>query len=156
MIITSLLTKFHQNPTSRFWEILLTNKQTDRRTKVIAISRFSRDKKRRKSFSLRVFFVKIKCENQMWKQGVKPRGEKVSQTHSPRRKKYWELEAKVKNAIERHQDENTIAFLRAIASLSMSNWTLWINYYKNFACIVPEFSKNSLFSKTTRLFPAKI
>ena len=45
MIITSLLTKFHQNPTSRFWEILLTNKQTNRHTKVIAISRFSRDKK---------------------------------------------------------------------------------------------------------------
>ena len=36
-------------------------------------------------------------------------------------KKYRELEAKVKNAIERHQDENTIAFLRAMASLSMSN-----------------------------------
>ena len=32
MIITSLLTKFHQNPTSRFWEILLTNKQTNRQT----------------------------------------------------------------------------------------------------------------------------
>ena len=47
-----------------------------------------------------------------------------------REKKYRELEAKVKNAIERHQDENTIAFLRAMASLSMSNWTLWINYYK--------------------------
>ena len=44
MIITSLLTKFHQNPTSSLWEILLTNKQTDRHTKVIAISRFSRDK----------------------------------------------------------------------------------------------------------------
>ena len=28
MSITSLLTKFHQNPTSSFWEILLTNKQT--------------------------------------------------------------------------------------------------------------------------------
>ena len=38
-----------------------------------------------------------------------------------RRKKYRELEAKVKNAIERHQHENTIAFLRAMASLSMSN-----------------------------------
>ena len=49
MIITSLLTKFHQNATSRFWEILLTNKQTNkqtnRHTKVIAISRISRDKK---------------------------------------------------------------------------------------------------------------
>ena len=32
MIITSLLTKFHQNPTSSFWEILLTNKQTNRQT----------------------------------------------------------------------------------------------------------------------------
>ena len=32
MIITSLLTKSHQNPTSRFWEILLTNKQTNRQT----------------------------------------------------------------------------------------------------------------------------
>ena len=51
-------------------------------------------------------------------------------TEFSRRKKYRELEAKVKNAIERHQDENTIAFLRAMASLSMSNWTLWINYYK--------------------------
>ena len=39
-IITSLLTKFHQNPTSSLWEILLTNKHT----KVIAISRFSPDK----------------------------------------------------------------------------------------------------------------
>ena len=36
-------------------------------------------------------------------------------------KKYQKLGAKVKNAIERHQDENTIAFLRAMASLSMSN-----------------------------------
>ena len=47
MIITSLLTKFHQNPTSSLWEILLTNKQTNKQTnkhtKVIAISRFSRD-----------------------------------------------------------------------------------------------------------------
>ena len=43
MIITSLLTKFLQNPTSSLWEILLTNKQTNRHTKVIAISRFSRD-----------------------------------------------------------------------------------------------------------------
>ena len=42
-------------------------------------------------------------------------------TEFSRRKKYRELEAKVKNAIERHQDENTIAFLRAMASLSMSN-----------------------------------
>ena len=32
MIITSLLTKFHQNPTSSFWEILLTNKQTNKQT----------------------------------------------------------------------------------------------------------------------------
>ena len=32
MIITSLLTKFHQNPTSSLWEILLTNKQTNRQT----------------------------------------------------------------------------------------------------------------------------
>ena len=31
MIITSLLTKFHQNPTSSLWEILLTNKQTNTR-----------------------------------------------------------------------------------------------------------------------------
>ena len=45
MIITSLLTKFHQNPTSNLSEILLTNKQTNKHTKVIAISRFSRDKK---------------------------------------------------------------------------------------------------------------
>ena len=30
MIITSLLTKIHQNPTSSLWEILLTNKQTDK------------------------------------------------------------------------------------------------------------------------------
>ena len=33
MINTSLLTKFHQNPTSSLWEILLTNKQTDKQTK---------------------------------------------------------------------------------------------------------------------------
>ena len=50
MIITSLLTKFHQSPTSSFWEILLKNKQTNRQTnkhtKVIPISRFSRDKNR--------------------------------------------------------------------------------------------------------------
>ena len=32
MIITSLLTKFHQNPTSSLWGILLTNKQTNRQT----------------------------------------------------------------------------------------------------------------------------
>ena len=32
MIITSLLTKFHQNPTSSLWEILLTNKQTNIQT----------------------------------------------------------------------------------------------------------------------------
>ena len=32
MIITSLLTKFLQNPTSSLWEILLTNKQTNRQT----------------------------------------------------------------------------------------------------------------------------
>ena len=43
MIITSLLTKFHQNPTSSLWEILLTNKHT----KVIAISRFSRDNQKK-------------------------------------------------------------------------------------------------------------
>ena len=47
MIINSLLTKFHQNPTSSLWEILLTNKQTNRQTnkhsKVIATSRFSRE-----------------------------------------------------------------------------------------------------------------
>ena len=36
----------------------------------------------------------------------------------------------VTDEYQRHQDENTIAFLRAMASLSMSNWTLWINYYK--------------------------
>ena len=34
-------------------------------------------------------------------------------------KRYRELEAKVKNAIERHQDENTSAVLRAMTSLSM-------------------------------------
>ena len=34
MIITSLLTKFHQNWTSNLWEILLTNKQTNRQTKI--------------------------------------------------------------------------------------------------------------------------
>ena len=50
MIITSLLTKFHQNPTSSLWEILPTNKHTKKQTnkhthtKVIAISRFSRKK----------------------------------------------------------------------------------------------------------------
>ena len=32
MIITSLLTRFHQNPTSSFWEILLTNKQINKQT----------------------------------------------------------------------------------------------------------------------------
>ena len=32
MIIASLLTKFHQNPTSSFWELLLTNKQTNKQT----------------------------------------------------------------------------------------------------------------------------
>ena len=37
------------------------------------------------------------------------------------RKKYRKLETKLKNVIERHQDEKTIAFLRAMASLSMSN-----------------------------------
>ena len=42
-------------------------------------------------------------------------------TEFSRRKRYRELEAKVKNAIERHQDENTSAVLRAMASLSMSN-----------------------------------
>ena len=42
-------------------------------------------------------------------------------TEFSRRKKYRELEAKVKNAIERHLDENTNAFLRATASSSMSN-----------------------------------
>ena len=35
MIITSLLTKFHQNPTSIWWGILLTNKQTDKQ-KILA------------------------------------------------------------------------------------------------------------------------
>ena len=49
MIITSLLTKFHQNPTRSLWQIMLANKQTNRQTnkhtKVIAISRFSRDNK---------------------------------------------------------------------------------------------------------------
>ena len=39
MIITSLLTKFHQNPTSSLWEILLTNKQTDQQ-KILATQRF--------------------------------------------------------------------------------------------------------------------
>ena len=33
MISTSLLIKFHQNPTSNLWEILLTNKQTNKHTK---------------------------------------------------------------------------------------------------------------------------
>ena len=47
-------------------------------------------------------------------------------TKFSRRKKYREPEAKVQNAIEHHQDENIVAFLRAMASLSMSNWTLWI------------------------------
>ena len=32
MIITSVLTKFHQNPTSSLWEILLTYKQTNKQT----------------------------------------------------------------------------------------------------------------------------
>ena len=32
MIITSLLTKFHRNPTSSLWEILLTSKQTNKQT----------------------------------------------------------------------------------------------------------------------------
>ena len=32
MIITSVLTKFHQNPTSSLWEILLTNKQANKQT----------------------------------------------------------------------------------------------------------------------------
>ena len=39
MIITSLLTKFHQNPTSSLGEILLTNKQTDKQ-KLLATQRF--------------------------------------------------------------------------------------------------------------------
>ena len=39
MIITSLLTKFHQNPTSSFWEMLLTNKQSDKQ-KILAAQRF--------------------------------------------------------------------------------------------------------------------
>ena len=42
-------------------------------------------------------------------------------TEFSRRKKYRELEAEVNNAIERHQDETTIAFFRAMVSLSMSN-----------------------------------
>ena len=45
-------------------------------------------------------------------------------TKFSRSKKYRELEAKLKNAIERHRDESTIALLRAMASLSMSNLTL--------------------------------
>ena len=32
LIITSVLTKFHQNPTSSLWEILLTYKQTNKQT----------------------------------------------------------------------------------------------------------------------------
>ena len=41
MIITSLLTKFHQNRTSNLWEILLTNKQTKKnRQKLLATQRF--------------------------------------------------------------------------------------------------------------------
>ena len=38
MIITYVLTKFHQNPTRSFWEILLTNKQTNRQ-KILATQR---------------------------------------------------------------------------------------------------------------------
>ena len=49
-------------------------------------------------------------------------------TELSRREKYRQLEAKMKNAIERLQDENTFAFLRAMVSLSMSNWTSWIIY----------------------------
>ena len=69
---------------------------------------------------------------------------------------YRELEAEVKNAIERHHDGNTIDLLRAMASLSMSIWVLWMKNMINFACIVPEFSKNSIFSKTTKFFPTKL
>ena len=32
MVVASVLNKFHQNPTSSFWEILLTNKQTNKPT----------------------------------------------------------------------------------------------------------------------------
>ena len=39
MIITSVLTKFHQNPTKSLWEILLTNKQTDKQ-KILATQKF--------------------------------------------------------------------------------------------------------------------
>ena len=39
MIITSVLTKFHHNPTSSSWEILLTNKQTNRQ-KLLATQSF--------------------------------------------------------------------------------------------------------------------
>ena len=43
MIITSVLTKFHQNPTNSLWEILLTNKQTNKQTdkqKILPTQRF--------------------------------------------------------------------------------------------------------------------
>ena len=43
MIITSVLTRFQQNPTSSFWEILLTNKQTNKQTykqKILATQSF--------------------------------------------------------------------------------------------------------------------
>ena len=75
-------------------------------------------------------------------------------TEFSRRKKHRELEAKVKNAIERHQDEKIIAFLRAMASLSMSNWTLWLNYYKLCvyrACIFKKFD----FLKYYKVFPSE-
>ena len=75
MIITYLLTKFHQNPTSRFWEILLTNKQTNRHTKVIAISRFSRDNKRSQIFSSR-FKLPVKHHN--WHMLLVPNYEDLS------------------------------------------------------------------------------
>ena len=39
MIFTSVLTTFHQNPTSSLWEILLTNKQTCKQ-KILATQRF--------------------------------------------------------------------------------------------------------------------
>ena len=75
-------------------------------------------------------------------------------TEFSRRKKYRELEAKVKNAIERHQDENTIAFLRAMASLSMSNWTLWINFYK-FCVHRAWIFKKFTFLKNYKAFPSE-
>ena len=40
MIITSLLTKYHHNPTSSLWEILLTKNNLKNRQKILATHRF--------------------------------------------------------------------------------------------------------------------